>query len=403
MENFNNLRRFFENFKNLTFWQRLFSWNNIRALSYAAYEDFIQLNNDLRKNQTDLETLKHDRDLLLQEKNSMQRQLADTKESFVKFESRMQHLDQEIKRIQNEKQELHRKVMLADEREEQRKIEHERSIRELFTLKGSVEKERAEMKDKQLREAEEKNELRKETWRRHEGAVQNVIREICQRYAIEYVEDVPFRGKPDGVIRICDELIVFDAKSPASDEELKNFNTYIRGQAEAAAKYANHDGVRKVIYLVVPSNTIEVLKSRRFDLGNYTVTVITLDALEPVIESLKKLEEYEFAEQLSPEDRQSICRIVGGYIYMTKRRIQVDQHFNSHALELLSRTIRDIPEVMQDEIGKHEKAMKINPSADRRAKAINTDALEKAHAEQEGHARVFGILNEREMGLVVNG
>lgn len=402
MENFSNLRSFFDEFKNLTFWQRLFSWNKMRALSYAAYKDLVHLDEQLDKSQRELESFRRERDLLVQDRDSVRRQLTDARESFGKLDSKMQHLDQEVRRIQRDKEDVQRKLALAEQREEQRRKEHEQSVREFITLKQSAEKERVELKDKALRDLTAKNELMKETWRRHEGAVQTVIKDICQRHAIEYVVEVPFRGKPDGVIRICDELIVFDAKSPASEEDLTNFNTYIRGQAEAAGKYAHHDGVRKDIYLVVPSNTFDVLKSRRFDLGNYTVTVITLDALEPVIESLKKLEEYEFAEQLSPEDRQSICRIVGSYIYMTKRRIQVDQDFNSHALELLSRTSREIPEVMQEEIGKHEKAMKINPPVDRRSKAISLEDLEKSHAQQEGQGRVFEIVKE-ELGLVVNG
>jgi hypothetical protein len=401
MENFNNLRRFFDEFKNLTFWQRLFSWNKIRALSYAAYQDLVLLDEQVKKNQSELETFRRERDLLLQDRNSVQSQLADMKEGFGKLDMKLQHLDLEAKRTQLEKQDLQRKLSLAEQREEQRKKEHDQSVNQFLTLKQSAEKEKLEIKEKALRELQTRNELMKETWRRHEGAVQSVIKDICQRHAIEYVEEVPFRGKPDGVIRICDELIVFDAKSPASEEDLTNFNTYLRSQAEAAGKYANHDGVRKEIYLVVPSNTLEVLKSRRFDLGNYTVTVITIDALEPVIESLKKLEIYEFAEQLSPEDRQSICRIVGSYIYMTKRRIQVDQDFNSHALELLSRTNREIPELMQEEIAKHEKAMKINPPVDRRSKAISQEALEKTQAQQSGQVRVFEM--EEELGLVVSG
>ena len=41
-----------------------------------------------------------------------------------------------------------------------------------------------------------------------------------------------------------------------------------------------------------------------------------------------------------------------------------------HALELLSKTQHEIPDFMQDYIAKQEKVMKINPPADRRAKAI---------------------------------
>ena len=403
MENFLNLRRFFDEFRNLTFWQRLFSWKRVRALSYDAYEELAQLGERVKNQQSEAESFRHKQELLSQERDSFQKQLADAKEGFLKLDAKLQHLDQEVKRTQLEKQEFQQKARLAEQREEQRRKEHEQAVHQFLTLKRSVEEERAEMKEKALREVAERNEAMKETWKRHEDTVQNTIKSICQRHAIEYIANVPFKGKPDNVISICDEYIVFDAKSPAASDDLTNFNTYIRAQAEAAIKYTSCDAVRKDIYLVVPANTLDVLKSRRFDLANYTVTVLTVDALEPVIESLKKLEEYEFAEQLRPEDRQAICRIVGSYIYMTKRRIQVDQDLNSHALELLSRTHREIPEIMRDEILKSEKAMKINPPADRRAKAISQEALEKTQAQQEGQARVWEVAPERNLELVVNG
>lgn len=403
MENFTGLRRFFEEFKKLSFWQRLFSWKSIRLLSYEACEDFIQLAEELRRRQTDADSTRHERDLLQQEKTSMHRQLLETKESFLKFELRMQHLDMEIKRIQSEKQELQKKLLVLEQDDSQRRREQEMHTHRFLALQDNLEKEKMAMREKETRQMEERNQQMKETWKRHEDTVQQTIKSICDRNAVEYVESVPFKGKPDNVIRICDEYIVFDAKSPASDD-LGNFNTYIRTQAEAAIKYTSCDAVRKDIYLVVPSNTLDVLKNRNFNLGNFNVFVITTDALEPVIASLKKLEEYEFAEQMSPEDRQSICRIVGSYIYLTKRRIQVDQDFNSHALELLSKTQREIPDVMQEDISKQERAMKINPPADRRAKAISQDALEKNHAQQEGQGKVFEIVQEGvELGLVVSG
>lgn len=400
MENFMDLRCFFEEIKNVSFWQRLFSWKNIRVLSYAAYEDFVKLMDQANTRLIDNEKIRHERDLLAQDKTSMLKQLADARDGFLKIETRMQHLDQDLKRIQSENQELHRKVLVADQKEEQRRREHDQNMQRFITMQAGVEKKEAAIREKQLREVEEKNELMKETWKRHEECVENGIKSICDRNAIEYVDNVPFKGKPDNVIRICDELIIFDAKSPASDD-LSNFNSYIRTQAESLSKYASHENVRKDLYLVVPSNTIDVVKKTSFHLGNFNVFVITPDALEPVIASLKQLESYEFAEQLSPEDRQSICRIVGSYIYMTKRRIQIDQDFNGHALDLLSKTQREIPEVMQEQISNHEKAMKLNPPVDKRTKTISLESLEKTQAQLKGQAKVFEVVEE--MGLLVNG
>jgi uncharacterized protein (DUF3084 family) len=99
MENFLNLRRFFDEFRNLGFWQRLFSWKGVRALSYAAYEDLARLGEQLKNLQNEAESFRHQRELLLQERDSFQMQLAGAKESFVKLDLKMQHLDQEVKKI----------------------------------------------------------------------------------------------------------------------------------------------------------------------------------------------------------------------------------------------------------------------------------------------------------------
>ena len=49
--------------------------------------------------------------------------------------------------------------------------------------------------------------------------------------------------------------------------------------------------------------------------------------------------EYEFAEKLSPEERDNICRIIGKFAHTTKRRIQIDQFFANEFLDTLSKKI----------------------------------------------------------------
>ncbi len=40
---FDNLKAFFERIKSLTFWQRVFFWSTLKALSYEAYDEFKSL------------------------------------------------------------------------------------------------------------------------------------------------------------------------------------------------------------------------------------------------------------------------------------------------------------------------------------------------------------------------
>ena len=171
-------------------------------------------------------------------------------------------------------------------------------------------------------------------WSEHETSVEQKIKQLCQTHLIKYIDKVPFRGNPDNAIEICDEFIIFDAKSPANDD-LTNFPKYIKTQTDNVKKYANQESVRKDIFLVIPSNTIETISELTYNMGDYNVYVITTDSLEPIILSLKKIEEYEFAEQLSPEERDNICRVIGKFAHTTKRKIQIDQFFANQFIDLL--------------------------------------------------------------------
>ena len=106
---------------------------------------------------------------------------------------------------------------------------------------------------------------------------------------------------------ICGEYIVFDAKSPRNDE-LNNFPTYIKTQANSLSKYAKHKDVKNHLFLVVPENTINSLKTLTYNDSNYCVHVISPQSLPITMWSLKQIELYEFAEKLSPEDRGKLSK-----------------------------------------------------------------------------------------------
>ena len=143
-----DLRRFFEEFKNLSLWQRLFAWKTIRVLSYAAWEDFLRVAGQLKERQADADTLRHERDLLSQEKLSFQKQISEARENLLKFESRLQNVDQELKRIEKENQDLHRKAVVSEQKEDQRRREHDQSMQRLHLMQDSLIKERAALEEK---------------------------------------------------------------------------------------------------------------------------------------------------------------------------------------------------------------------------------------------------------------
>mgnify|MGYP006995596290 FL=1 len=110
-------------------------------------------------------------------------------------------------------------------------------------------------------------------------------------------------------------------------------------------------------------------------MGEYDVYVITVDALEPVLLSLKKIEQYEFADKLSPDERSAICRVLGKYAHATKRRIQIDQYMSNHMLGLLKYAENSLPEDFHESVIQFEKAEKLNPTQEKRSKEISTAKL----------------------------
>src|SRR5204863_5846331 len=121
--------------------------------------------------------------------------------------------------------------------EESRKSKHDAAIVSLEKIETRIQKERDEEIEQRNAAAIERVSNLKQTWISHENNVKGTIRSIAQRHTIDYIDKVPFKGTPDNTLFICDEYIIFDAKSPGG-EDLKNFPSYIKDQAEKAHKYA---------------------------------------------------------------------------------------------------------------------------------------------------------------------
>jgi hypothetical protein len=264
-------------------------------------------------------------------------------------------------------------------------------ISELTALKRQLDEDRAELQ-KEREEANAKQlAAMKETWVAHETAVEESIRGICAKHQIEYFgkHQVPFKGLPDNTIKICDEFVIFDAKSPMTDD-LNNFPDYIKSQAEAAKKYAKEDGVKKDIFLIVPSNTLECLTSYYYNMADYNVYVVSIDSLLPVILNIKKIEDYEFAEQLSPEERDNICRVIGKLSHAAKRNIQLSEYMCSEFIEVLT-NCNGLPTEFVEKIDEYEKSEKLNPPMEKRAKAISDKEIQKCSKSLRQYAAVSGV------------
>lgn len=416
------LRRLLDRLKGMGLWARIFQWGEVKSLLVDANGDLQRatptlenLRTTLQKTESQLEVeraesrnlrenfqqakgellaLREQQQLWMKDKEEFQKKLAALEKENETYLRRGIELKQQQEHLSVQLQSLQTEVTRLKSEDEQRNKLYEQSIANFNKLtEGQRKREEEERAEKHRLEIERLKRL-KETWSNHEENVKARIKAICMRHAIDYVEKVPFRGNPDNTLRIKDEFIVFDAKSPYGDD-LTNFPNYLKSQVEHAIKYVREEDVRKEVFLVVPTNTLDSLNHQfEHKLADYTVYVISLDALEPVILALKKIEEYEFADQLSPEERENICRVIGKFVHLSKRRIQIDGFFAKQFFELVYRSEADLPKELLDKVVEFEKSEKLNPPIERRSKQISTRELEGETERLKSEANQKGILTQ---------
>ena len=300
-------------------------------------------------------------------------------ETFEQVKLEKAAINERLAQLDRDRNTLKNENIAYQKAEEGRQKEVSKSIASALTLQESLEAEKSRLNDERVQEKEDLLKKMKLKWSDHEKDVQTHLQLICRNNVITYVsqEDFPHpRNKPDSSIEIMDQLIVFDAKSPANDD-LSNFPKYIKNQTENLKKYAKHDNVKNDLFLVIPSNTLDVIDQFHYNIGDYNVYIISKDALEPIVLSLKKIEDYEFADKLSPEERDNVCRIIGKFAHTTKRRIQVDEFFAREFLDTLSKAGSQLPRDILENVIKFENAEKLNPPMEKRNKKILTKDLKE--------------------------
>ena len=422
------LKSFFEKIRSLNFFQRLFSWKRIRnalidaAAALSKTDSDLQtllankneLSNQLSNYTKDVELLKEQKtrweeaqkrhnEIISEKDNSitlLNNQLTAANTTCVNLKEQIHNLQNELAAIKQKIADLEPKLndvkgecIKLKQKEGTRVQEHSNAVASLNKISDQIQKERNEEKEERHTIELGKLASLKETWINHQSVVKTCIKNLCNKHTIEYVEKVPFRGEPDNCIKICDEYIILDAKSPGGGDA-SNFFNYLKTQADAAKKYATQENVKPDIFFVVPANTAEHIKQTAFHLGDYNVYVIFTDSLEPIILSLKKIESYEFAEQLSPEERENICRIMGKFAHLTKRRIQIDNFFARQFMEIVYKCESSLPEDILEEIAAFERSEKLNPPIEKRTKAINSKQLEIEITQLENDAVNKGIVIE---------
>jgi hypothetical protein len=405
--NFDHLRRLLERIRTISFWDRLFRWRRVRDQLIDANGDFERLWTDYTRERANGEALAGRNELLAERNDHLTAEVKRLSESegansqaVTKLANRKNELDLEIlafkkdlERTQDELDKARDQLVVLHSEKEQRNQEFGERMATLKQYQEKIQMDRdREVQDRHEAELSRLKNM-KDTWVLHQENVRQNMKALCSRHTIEYVDKVAFRGEPDNTVSVCGEFIIFDAKSPRG-EDLSNFAVYVREQAEKARKYANEEKVKNWIFFVIPMNTLGVIRTFVHAFADYQVFVVSVDAIEPILLSLKKIGDYEFADQLDPEDRENICRILGKFAHLSKRRIQIDAYFINQFMELAYKCESDLPADVFERAIEFERTEKLNPPQERSAKAIPMAGLEKALTKVQNDAINKGILLE---------
>ena len=220
------LNLFFAQIKDISFWQRLFHWRKVRALSFDAYEEYRSFARELETTRDNIEKLKNRfTDVSARNENLSQR-VRDIELLSARKDAQLEELNGRIREYSGTNNELTKRIAGFEATKEDNVRTYNENIARLNQTKESFEAERRKLNEDRVQEAADRFEAMKRQWAEHEADVKNTIIRICDFNHVNYIDKVPFRGNPDNTIEISGEYIIFDAKSPANDD-LSNFPLYI--------------------------------------------------------------------------------------------------------------------------------------------------------------------------------
>ncbi|MCP4121428.1 MAG: hypothetical protein GY751_06710, partial [Bacteroidetes bacterium] len=175
-----NLTLFFSKIKELTFWQRIFSWRSIRKLSYDAFQEFRSLSDKVGGQGALIETQKNDLTQLQAEKKAADQQLQDLQRQLSHKDNMIINLNSKIEELNRDVSELSKKVTRFESAEEERQEQYKKQIDQVVQVKEGLEGDKQRLEEDRLKEQRDAFVQMKKTWSEHETDVENTIRAICQ-------------------------------------------------------------------------------------------------------------------------------------------------------------------------------------------------------------------------------
>lgn len=411
------IQRLFEEINEIRLFRRIFGWSKfLKEFFEGAKEDLTRLDiieeNSAKKEKEIKESLENLADLkskLEREKESnvvLQERIKILNDSNVKQNQQIEGLKESVRTLEATNQAQQEKVVELNkantklvEQDEQRKKEQDEQIKILSESSETAKKTREQLieDDKKLKEEKELN--RSRIWKEHQDKTVTLILGLCQRseYAFKSYDDrnpptelSDVNLKPDVCLEFFDEYIIFDAKTPNSPNS--NLEEYLKNQVKDSAKKYNKAAkyIHKSVFFIIPSEEVARIKTAVYVENNYRFHIIPPEAIEPILANYKKIEGYEIAEKLNPEDREELINLIARYDNHIMRRNQIDLFLIDHGFKTIGSKV-NLPSGFREALAEKQSIEIINPPTQNRKRKISLENSEREHQQLIEEAKIKSL------------
>jgi len=226
--------------------------------------------------------------------------------------------------------------------EKRREQENRTATEKLEAAREGFENERKRVVHEDEERMQMETQERDRLWAEHENAVKALLTELCKKpqYAFTaYSNDAlpeGFHGnfKPDFMIEFLNQYVIFDPKK----SEAKNLQNYIAENVKKTAAKAKKKGdIYPTIFFVIPTEVIGELKQKTYYEEGFTFYVLPPEALEAILAVFKRLETYEFAQEMDPQERENVIDLLANLDFHISTRNAVDFHLLQHGIATLAK------------------------------------------------------------------
>lgn len=316
------------------------------------------LNAELERRREEIGQIKEQ----LDEERAKHRELsAKGKEMYDRYKS----LEGEKKVLEKERDGLGGRLTKLEATEERRHGEHADALSKLEASRIAAEDERQRVRRADENRLQRELEERDRQWAEHEVGVIAHLSDLCKQSELMFPfftnVNLPkgFHGslKPDFMIEFLSQYVIFDAKVSKSS----NLAQYIADQVKKTAqKLKGNPQIYPTVFLVVPVAAIGELKKFSYYEEGVNFFIVPPQAVAPVLASLKRIEAYEFAKEMDPQERENIVDLVAHLNFHIATRNAIESYLIEHGVATLDKVQELNAELAKEIIVKREKMRHLN-------------------------------------------